>query len=60
MIIGMAAAVTMRGERCDLEPGLNFAKASAAYVLLNCSTYSTIRHDKQKSLNLELALFHLK
>jgi hypothetical protein len=60
MIMRMAAAVAMRRERCDFEPGLNFSKASAAYVLLNCSTYSTIRHDKQKSLNLELALFHPK
>jgi len=34
MIVGMAAAVAMRRERdkCDLGSGINFAKASAAYV----------------------------
>lgn len=47
-------------DKCDLEVGINFAKASALYVTVKSLAYSTIRYDKQNSLNLEPALFHLK
>jgi hypothetical protein len=50
------------GDRCDPEPGTCFPKAHAAYETVKSFLYghSIAWLHKEKILNLELTMFHLK